>query len=490
MATNQLRTVGDGTATTAVKPGLVLAVTCVAQLLTILDETVVNVALPSISSSLKFAHPSSLAWVVDAYMLLFGGFLVLGGRGADILGRRRVFVAGVGLFVAASLVSGFAQTPVMLIVARGAQGLGAALMSPAALSILITVFREPADRAKALGIWGGLTGVSGVTGVLLGGVLTDLINWQWIFFINVPIGLILIALTVTRIPSSLGEHERGSTSLDLPGAVLVCGAMLLLVYSVISTSRRAWSDPITIAGLVAAAVLLAAFIVRELRIPQPLIRIGMVVRRTVGFANLTMVLGAAGLYGVFFFLSLYFQIVLGWSPLRAGVSWVPLGLCIATFSGAVLQLLPRVGVRALLVVGLLLAAGGQLMFLRTTPDGTYLGQVLPALVMCGCGYGLALVPIVNAAVAKVRADESGAASGLINTSQQVGGALGLAVFATLATSHLEDRLAAHTPRPDALVSSFHVAFGAAAVCTVVGAVLALALPALRGKVDLERLSGV
>jgi EmrB/QacA subfamily drug resistance transporter len=468
------------------RAGLVLLVTSCAQFLVILDETVVNVALPSIGRDIPFANASSLAWIVDAYMLLFGGFLILGGRGADLFGRRRVFLTGLGLFVLASLSAATTSEPGVMVASRGMQGLGAALMSPAALSILVTAFTDPDARRRALGIWGGLAGISGVTGVVLGGVLTDMVSWRWIFLINVPIGLVLAAVAMTCVPADDPGRRRGS--LDSIGAALVCGGLLLLVYSVISTSHRSWGDPLTVGGLVTAAVLLGLFVLRESRTSQPLIRLGLFGNRAVAVANVMMILAAASLYAVFFFITLYMQLVHQWSPLRSGLSFVPIGISIAIFSGVAIQLMPRIGGRALLVTGLTLAAAGQVLLLRTTPDGGYVAELLPSLLLCGCGYGLSLVPLVSAAVSGLRADETGAGSGLINTAQQVGGALGVAVLATIATSRFESALAT-SPAPEAMVTAFHAAFHVGAGLTVAAALVALLLPALRTEVDLNAMQG-
>lgn len=466
--------------------GLVLAVACTAQFLVIVDETVVNVALPSINRDLHFAHPSMLAWVVGAYMVLFGGFLVLGGRGADLFGRRTVFVSGLLLFVGASLGAGLADTPTQLIVARAVQGLGAALMSPAALSLLVATMSDPVKRRQALGLWGGLSGIAGVSGVALGGMLTESASWRWVFWVNVPIGIVLAAVTLTQLPQDAGTRRSGTagTTLDWFGGVLISGGLVLLLYTVINTEHRAWDDPLTVAGLGGAALLLVAFVIQERRAAEPLIRPGILRHRTVPVANAVMLLAAAGLYGMFFFMTLYLQLVLRWEPLRAGLAFTPVGVSIALFSGAAIQLMPRIGARALLVLGLAAAAGGQLLLLRTTTDGSYIGQILPALALCGCGFGLSLVPVINAAVNGLRRDEIGAGSGLINISQQAGGAIGVAVLATIATNQYEKHLADAAP-PAAMLDGFHVAFTVSACLTLVAALLALTLPALRTGVDPE-----
>ncbi|MEU5124694.1 MFS transporter [Streptomyces mobaraensis] len=468
--------------------GLVLAVTCGAQFMVIIDDTVVAMALPTIRTSLDFEQ-ASLAWIVDAYMLLFGGFLVLGGRCADLFGRRPVFLAGLGVFTVSSLACGLARNPETLIVARGAQGFGAALLSPAALAILITTFSAAKERRKALGVWGGLTGISGVSGVLLGGVVTDTVDWRWVFYINIPVGVLLFALTL-RPALADREPPAKSTSTDTTGALLITSGLLLLVYTVISTGHRPWGSAATVLGLVGAGVLLAGFVVRESRAAQPLIRLGIFARRQIAVANLMMLLAASGLYGIFFFLTQYMQILQHWSPLRAGLSWAPFGVTMAVFSGLAIQLLPRLGSRVLCLVGLGAATCGLALLLGSPAEASYASDILPTLLLCAAGYGLAMVPMVVAAVSGVAKADSGAASGVLNTGQQIGGATGLAVLAALASGRLDDGLADGEALPDALLSSFHSAFLVGTVLSGCAAVLALALPALRTEFDPETATGV
>ncbi|MGP4111430.1 MFS transporter [Streptomyces sp. 4N509B] len=467
---------------------LVLAVTCGAQFVVIIDDTVVAMALPSIREDLDFAA-ASLAWVVDAYMLLFGGFLVLGGRCADLFGRRRVFLTGLGIFTVGSFLCGIANSSELLVTARGIQGLGAAFLSPAALSILVSTFTEASERRRVLGIWGGLTGVSGVSGVLLGGLITDVISWRWVFFINLPLGALLFALAMSPAMADRDVPERRSR-IDAPGALLITGGLLLLVHTVISTEHRSWDSPATIAGLAVAAVLLAAFVVWETRAHEPLIRLSIFRSRSVALANIMILLAASGLYGIFFFLTQYMQLVQGWSPMRSGLSWVPFGVTMAVFSGVAIQLLPRLGSRVLCFLGLTLATVGQALLLGTEVGGGYAGDVLPTLLLCAAGYGLALVPLVVAAVHGVDRADTGAASGILNSGQQVGGAIGVAVLATLASSRLTDELASGTTGPDALLSSYQEAFLAGTVLTAVAAVIALGLPSLRTEFDPETTQGV
>lgn len=489
---------GRGTTWSAAEPvsgaaskaaGLALAVTCGAQFMVIIDDTVVSMALPTIRTTLGFDR-ASLAWVVDAYMLLFGGFLVLGGRCADLFGRRRMFLTGLGVFTAASLACGLAGSPEVLIVARGAQGFGAALLSPAALSILITVFTEAKERRKALGIWGGLTGISGVSGVLLGGVITDLVSWRWVFFVNIPVGVLLFVLALRPVLADRGDGPGRRPATDGTGAVLITGALLLLVYTVISTNHRPWGSAATVAGLLGSGVLLAAFTLREHRAPEPLIRLGIFASRQISTANAIMLLAASGLYGIFFFLTQYMQNLQDWSPLRAGVSWAPFGVTMAAFSGIAIQLLPRVGSRVLCLTGLGSATAGLALLLGSPVSASYVSDILPTLLLCAAGYGLAMVPLVVAAVSGVPKSDSGAASGVLNTGQQIGGAIGLAVLATLAGSRLREKTATGAAVPDALLASFHSAFLVGTVLTGCAAVLSLALPALRTEFDPETTSGV
>lgn len=469
---------------------LVLLATCGAQLMIILDDTVVNVALPSIGASLGFGG-ASLAWVVDAYMLLFGGFLLVGGRGADLFGRRAVFLCGLAVFTLASLVAGLAQTSEVLIVARGAQGFGGALLGPSALSILIITFTEPDQRRRALGAWGALTGVSGVLGVILGGVVTDSIGWRWVFFINVPIGLAIAVLLLAGAPRGHQAADGGSHGRSLGGldAALVTGGLVLLVYSVIGTSHRPWGSWQTISGLVGAAVLLAAFILSERRAAAPLIPRGVLSRRPIALANVAMILTASGLYALFFFLTQHMQLVHGWSPLRAGVSWIPFGVVFAVCSSLAIQLMPRLGGRVLSAGGLAMAAAGQLLLVGTTVDGSYAGEMLPALLLSGAGFGFAFVPLVVAGVSGVADGASGIVSGILATAQQVGGAIGVAALATLATDQFTHHLSNGSSPPTAMVLGYHSAFVVSGLLIGCAAVVALALPSLRAKVDLAAIQG-
>lgn len=460
---------------------LTLAITCGAQFVVVIDETIVNVALPSIGRELAFGT-ASLAWVVDAYMLLFGGFLLLGGRCADLFGRMRMFRIGLALFAAASLLAGLADSPELLVVARGLQGLGGALLSPAALSILVVTFTTERSRRRALGLWGGLIGIAGVTGVILGGVITDTVGWPWIFFVNVPIALVLGVLTLL-LPTRGFAAARRTGRFNPVGATLVTAGLLLLIYSVISTSHRSWGDPVTVGGLAGAAALLTVFVIHELRSANPLIRLSLFAYRPVAVANVLTMLAASALYGMFFFLTLYMQQVHQWSPMRTGWSWVPFGVVIALFTGVAIQLLPKVGSRALIVTGLVLCGVGQFLLMRTTATGSYTAELLPALLLCGTGLGLALVPNTVTAVSGIAPTEAGAASGILNTAQQVGGAVGLAVLAALATRKFTSELAAGATPADAMVAGFHHGFAVMIGLTAAAVLVAFAVPTVRRRVD-------
>ncbi|HEX2132323.1 MAG TPA: MFS transporter [Actinophytocola sp.] len=463
---------------------LTLALTCGAQFVVVIDETIVNVALPSIGTELGFGT-ASLAWVVDAYMLLFGGFLLLGGRCADLFGRVRMFRVGLALFAAASLLAGLAGSPELLVVARAVQGFGAALLSPAALSILVVTFTEENARRRALGLWGGLIGIAGVSGVILGGVITEAVGWPWIFFVNVPIAIVLGALTLLLPARGHAPVERAGR-FNPVGATLVTAGLLLLIYTVIGTAHRSWTDPVTVAGLAGAAALLAAFVTHELRSRTPLIRLTLLAHRPVAVANVLTMLASAGLYGMFFLLTLYMQQVQQWSPLRTGWSWAPFGLAIAAVTVLAIRLLPRVGSRALIVTGLLLFGVGQYLLLRTTATGSYTSELLPTLLLCGTGLGLALVPNTVTAVSGSAPAEAGAASGILNTAQQVGGAIGLAVLATLATRRFENELATGATPTTAMMSGFHHGFTVMIGLTAVAVLVAFLVPPVREPVDPAR----
>jgi len=440
---------------------LVLLLVCVAQFMVILDATIVNVALPSIERGLHFS-PTGLQWVVNAYTLVFGGFLLLGGRAADLFGTQRLFIAGLLLFSAASLVNGIATSAGMLVGGRAIQGLGAALVSPAALAIITTTFADGRERTKALGVWSAIAAGGGAAGLVLGGILTETLSWRWVFFINLPIG-IAAALFSLRMISNKAAEEKPETS-DVAGAVTVTAGLLVLVFAIVKASSYGWGSDRTIGLFVVAVVLLVSFVVTELRSRAPLIRLGIFRIRSLTVANVSMLLVGSALFSMFFFASLYVQQLRGYSPIKAGLAFLPFTVGIVIGAGAAQQLIRRVGVRATTVGGLVVATIGLLLYARITNDGTYLGQLFPAVMVTSTGLGLTFVPVTLLATTNVPAEDAGLASGLFNTSQQIGGALGLAILATLAatrTSHQLDALG-HSPsfseRASALISGYHLAF--------------------------------
>ena len=474
---------GGGGLAPAVNKTAVLLLISVAQLMVILDATVINVALPTIGTALDLDQ-SSLAWVVNAYTLVFGGFLLLGGRAADLLGRRRVFLVGLIVFAGASLVGGLAQNEATLIIARGVQGLGGAIISPAALSILTVTFAEGSERNKALGIWGAIAGGGAAVGLLLGGILTEYVGWRWCFFVNVPVG----ALAVLAIPRILSESraDAETRTYDVAGAVTATVGLVLLVYAMVSASDYGWGSTRTIGCFVAAGVLLSLFLLIEARLAaEPLVPLGVFRNRTLSGANLVMLLVGLGLFGLFFFLSLYTQQVLGYSALRAGAAYLPLTAAIIVSSGIASFLLGRVGVKQLIVVGLVVGAAGLFLFSRISVEGSYLGEILPAMVVMGIGMGFVFVPGTTAAVGGVEPAIAGLASALVNTAQQIGGALGLAILTYIATTRTESVMTAAGNDPAqaqvALVEGFQRAFLFGGSFVLAGVVVALLL--IRGDIQ-------
>src|ERR1700736_2622897 len=408
---------------------LVLVIVGLAQFMVILDATIVNVALPSIQHGLGFST-GTLQWVVNSYTLTFGGFLMLGGRAGDLFGRKRLFIAGIVIFSAASLLNGLAGSAGILVAGRALQGLGGALVSPAALSVLTTTFAEGAERTKALGVWSAVAVGGGAVGLLLGGVLTDLLSWQWIFFVNVPVGVGAISLAVRFVPESRAPGVgRG---VDIGGAVAVTAGLMVLVYAIVNARTAGWISGPTLILSVLAVALLTAFVWLELRLRHPLIRLGIFRLRSLTSANVVMLLVAAGMFAMFFFASIYVQEVLGYSPLKAGLAFLPVTAAIIAGAGLSQQLIGRVGVRAVGVAGMAIGAAGLLILSRIPVAGTYLGDLLPGLLIMALGMGLTFVPVTLIATTNVEAADAGLASGLLNTAQQLGGALGLAVLSTLA----------------------------------------------------------
>jgi EmrB/QacA subfamily drug resistance transporter len=453
---------------------LILVIACLAQFMVVLDATVVNVALPSIQKGLHFS-PSSLQWVVNAYTLIFGGFLLLGGRAGDLLGRKRLFVAGVALFSAASLLNGLAQTSGMLIVGRGLQGLGGALLSPAALSIITTTFTEQSERTKALGVWSAIAAGGGAVGLVMGGALTQLASWEWIFIVNVPVGIATLLATLRFVPESRADlHHR---TFDLAGAVTVTGGLVVLVYAIVKAQSFGWGSARTVGLIAAALALLAAFVAIERRSKAPLIRLSIFRVKTLTVADLVLLLVASGLFGMFFFASLYVQEILGYSPLRAGLAFLPVTAGIAVGAGIAQGLIKRVGIRNVAVVGIALATVGLVILAGIPVHGTYAADLLPGLLPMSIGMALTFVPITLMATGGVGENDAGLASGLFNTAQQVGGSLGLAILSTLAATRTTDLLSGlHGPAllaatTAAKVSGYRVAFIAAAIMLGAGAVI-------------------
>ena len=457
-----------------VNPWLVLVLVCLAQFMVILDATIVNVALPSIQADLGMSD-SGLQWVVNAYALLFGGFLLLGGRAGDLIGRKRIFLAGVVLFTVASLLCGLAQNETMLIVFRGLQGLGAALVSPAALSIVTTTFAEGAERAKALGVWAAIAVGGGAVGLVLGGVLVEAFSWPWIFFVNVPVGIAAFVWSLRSVPESKDEHAH--KSFDLLGALTVTGGLIALVYGIVRSAEAGWASAEVLGFLAFAVVLLVAFVVIESRSVEPLVRLSIFSVRTVRGANVAMFIVAAGMFAMFFFNTLYVQRVLGYTPLESGLAFLPFTLGIIIGAGLAQPLLPRLGAREVPLIGTALAAVGLLYFLRLTPESTYLADILPGVMLISIGMGLVFVPVTLIATSGVPVNDAGLASGLFNTAQQIGGALGLALLITLSTNRTESELSSLGREPtrsetsEALVSGFHVTWFMSALLIAVGGVL-------------------
>ncbi|WP_028061633.1 MFS transporter [Candidatus Solirubrobacter pratensis] len=450
-----------------------LVLVCLAQFMVILDATIVNVALPTIQRELDFSQ-ADLQWVINSYTLTFGGFLLLGGRAADLVGRKRIFIAGTLLFSLASLLNGLSTTSTQLVIFRGLQGLGGALVSPAALSIITTTFPEGPERTKALGVWGAIAAGGAAFGLLLGGILVDSLSWEWIFFVNVPVGIVTVALSARLVRESKAE---GAGSFDVLGAVLVTSGLIVLVYAIVKAQSFGWGSGRTLGLGAVALALLAAFVVAESRREGPLVRLSIFRIRSLAVANLVLLLVAGGLFALFFFATLYVQEILGFSPLKAGFAFLPVTAGIVAGSGTAQLLVRRVGVRANTIGGMVCAAAGLFVLSGVPVDGSYASDLLPGLLLMAFGMGNTFVPITLIATTNVEPRDAGLASGLFNTSQQIGGALGLAVLSTFAaektTSWLQDL--GHPPSPAdraaGLVEGFQVAFTSAAILVAFGAVL-------------------
>jgi EmrB/QacA subfamily drug resistance transporter len=456
---------------TAKRKWLALALLSVVQFMVVLDIAIVNVALPSIQVDLGFSQ-ENLQWVISAYALFFGGFLLLGGRSADLLGRRRIFLGGLVVFTLSSLFAGLAWSEASLITARAFQGLGAAIITPAALSILSTTFHEGRERNIALGVWGAVGGFGAAAGVLMGGILTDALSWEWIFFVNVPVGVLAIVLA----PILLDESRDSSVkTFDLPGAVLVTAGLSSLVYAITQAGRDGWLAATTIGFAVVSLALLAAFVGWELRHPEPLMRFGLLRTKTVAGANVAGFIMGTAMFSMFLMLTLYMQQVLGYSAMETGVAYLAVAGTAIIWSGVAAQLVTRIGVKPVLVSGMTFLTAGLIFFTQVSVGGSYVTDLLPGFLLIGVGIGFSFVPITIAALAGVEPAEAGLASGLINTSQQIGGALGIAALSTIATSRTEDAVSAGTGVPGALVDGFTNAFVAGAIIAGIGIVAALTL---------------
>jgi EmrB/QacA subfamily drug resistance transporter len=451
---------------------LALYVLCLGSLMIVLDATIVNVALPSIRDDLGFSQ-TSLAWVVNAYLLTFGGCLLLGGRLGDLYGGRRLFLLGIALFTLASLCCGLATTQGTLIAARAVQGIGGAIASAVSLSLIMTLFTAPSERAKAMGVFGFVASGGGSIGVLLGGVLTDILDWHWIFLVNLPIG-VAVALLSRRLLPADGVAHRGQ--LDVAGAVTVTASLMLATYAIVNGNDNGWTSGETLGLLAGAAALLATFIAIEARVSAPLMPLRLLGLRNVAVANVVGMLWAGAMFAWFFMSALYLQLVLGYSPLEVGLAFLPANVIMGILSiGVSAKLVMRFGFRRPLAVGLGLATAGLLLFARAPVGGEFLVDVLPSMVLLGVGAGIAFNPVLMAAMSDVEPQESGLASGLVNTSFMMGGALGLAVLASAATARTDDLLAAGSDQLSALVGGYHVAFLIGAAFAVLAATIGASL---------------
>ncbi|HUF02380.1 MAG TPA: DHA2 family efflux MFS transporter permease subunit [Gaiellaceae bacterium] len=452
---------------------LALVVLCLGDLMIVLDVTIVGVALPSIREDLGFTE-SSLAWVVNAYMLTFGGFLLLGGRLGDLFGQRRLFLAGLTLFTAASLACGIAGSQAALVAARAVQGLGGAIVAAVALALIMTLFTEPGERAKAMGVIGFVAAGGGSIGVLAGGILTDLLNWHWIFLVNVPVGAAVIVLSLVFIPG--GRGQALGAKLDVSGAITVTGSLMLAVYAIVNGNEVGWTTVRTLGLLGAAGVLFAAFLWIEARATSPLVPLGLFRLRNLATANVVGVLWSAAMFAWFFLAALYLQLVLGYSPLEVGLAFLPANLIMGAFSlGLSAKLVMRYGIKPPLVTGMLLVGLGLALFARAPVDGAFFVDVLPSMLILGLGVGMAMNPVLLAAMSDARPEQAGLASGVVNTAFMMGGALGLAVLASLAAWRSDELLASGDVELAALTGGYNLAFVVGAIFAVTAAALAAAL---------------
>jgi EmrB/QacA subfamily drug resistance transporter len=452
---------------------LALIVLCLGDLMIVLDATIVNVALPSIREDLDFSE-ESLAWVVNGYMLTFGGFLLLGGRTGDLFGRRRVFVLGIVLFTLASLACGIAGSQGFLVAARAVQGLGGAIVAAVALSLIMALFTEPGERARAMGIFGFVVSGGGSAGVLAGGVLTDVLDWHWIFLVNLPIGALVCALCLVLLP-----HDRpseGRRQIDIAGAITVTVAVMLAVFAIVRANDEGWTSGQTLGLLAAAVVLLAVFLALEARVSAPLMPLSLFRLRNVSSANGLSVLMGGAMFSWFFLSALYLQRVLGYSPLEVGLAFLPATLVMGAFSlGLSAKVVMRFGIRTPLACGLGLMCVGLLLYARAPVDGGYVVDVMPGMLILGVGAGLAFNPLLLAAMSDVSQEQSGLASGVVNTTQMLGGSLGLAILASVAASRTDSLVGSGDVPLEALTGGYHIAFIVGAVFAALGALLAAGL---------------
>jgi len=457
------------------KRWLALYLLCLGELMIVLDTTVVNVALPSIREDLRFTE-SSLVWVINAYMLTYGGFLLLGGRLGDLYGNRKLFLGGITLFTLASVVCGVAGSQAVLVTARAIQGLGGAVVSAVALSLIINLFQEPEERAKAMGFYGFVCAGGGSLGVLLGGALTDALSWHWVFLVNVPIGIAVYAFCLGILPPDRGAAER--PKLDVWGALTITSSLMLAVYGIVNGNEAGWGSRQTVGLLIGAVALLAAFLAIEAKVASPLMPLRLWRVRSVSVSNVLGMLWAAAMFAWFFISALYMQIVLGYTPLQVGLAFLPSNLIMAAFSlGLSAKMVMRFGLRLPIAAGLALAALGLALFALSPVEGDFWVHVLPGMLLLGLGCGMALNPVILAAMSEVAPTESGLASGVVNTSFMMGGALGLAVLASLAGARSEFLQAAGAAVPGALTAGYHAAFAVGALFALIAAALAVLLPA-------------
>jgi EmrB/QacA subfamily drug resistance transporter len=446
-------------------PWLSVAIVCIAQLMVVLDATVVNVALPSIQQGLGLS-PANLQWVVNAYTLTFGGFLLLGGRMADLFGRRRLFFVGVGVFTVASLVNGLAVSSGMLIGSRALQGLGAALVSPAALAIVNTTFPGGDDQRKALSLFAALSAGGAAIGLLMGGILTQALSWPWIFFVNVPIGVLAIPLALRFVPGTRGEPGEGRP--DVLGALTITGGLALLIYAIVKTQSDGWGSAKTLIEGGIAIALIASFVLIESRVREPVVRLRIFRERALATGDAALFFLAAGMFANFYFGTIYLQDILHFDPIETGLAFLPVAVLIGVAAGISQRIVPRFGIRAVAIGGVTVGAAGLALMARAGLHSTYAGTLLPSFVLLAVGLGFAFVPATLIAVSSVGREDAGLASGLFNTAQQIGGAVGLAILATIAATHTGNALAAFGRHPTAAqvasanVSGYRLAFIVAA----------------------------